>query len=45
MPKFVTGRKASEDETANRTGLKPPAGHVTSGGPVAKGQPRTTPKK
>ena len=36
MPKI--GWKASEGETANRTGIKPPAGYEPSG-PVARGNP------
>lgn len=38
MPKFITGRPAAPGETANRVGIKPPAGYVPSG-PVAHGQP------
>ncbi|MFJ5646407.1 hypothetical protein [Streptomyces sp. NPDC093223] len=42
MPKFVTGRKASDGESANRTGLKPPAGYVPSGPVPVGGRPQTT---
>lgn len=38
MPKFITGRPAAEGETANRVGIRPPAGYEPSG-PVPVGQP------
>ena len=38
MPKFITGRPATAGESANSTGIRPPAGYTPSG-PVPVGNP------